>query len=133
MSHPCIESGYTNIIFHLQITSLLTMGLYPNVCYHMGKRKVLTMENKAALVHKSSVNCSNRDCFFQSPFFVFGEKVREIVEMKYSRLAIVMSEVYKVDGFPVNCSNRDSLLSLCLARRNSRLVYADGHSYVMSQ
>jgi ATP-dependent RNA helicase A len=58
-----------------QVISLLAMGLYPNVCYHTGKRKVLTTESKAALVHKSSVNCTNREVVFQSPFFVFGEKV----------------------------------------------------------
>lgn len=51
------------------------MGLYPNVCYHKEKRKVLTTEGKAALVHKSSVNCSNMPVKFPSPFFVFGEKV----------------------------------------------------------
>mgnify|MGYP001798210578 CR=1 FL=1 len=57
------------------ITGLLCMGLYPNVCYHKEKRKVLTTEGKAALVHKSSVNCSNMPVHFPSPFFVFGEKV----------------------------------------------------------
>ena len=51
------------------------MGLYPNVCYHKEKRKVLTMESRAALVHKSSVNCSNKEIKFPSPFFIFGEKV----------------------------------------------------------
>lgn len=51
------------------------MGLYPNVCYHKEKRKVLTTESRAALVHKSSVNCTNKDIKFPSPFFVFGEKV----------------------------------------------------------
>ena len=52
------------------------MGLYPNVCYHKEKRKVLTMDNKSALVHKSSVNCDkNQQVRFPSPFFVFGEKV----------------------------------------------------------
>ena len=51
------------------------MGLYPNVCFHTGKRKVLTTESKSALVHKSSVNCTNREVTFKSPFFVFGEKV----------------------------------------------------------
>ncbi|XP_062619292.1 ATP-dependent RNA helicase A-like isoform X2 [Saccostrea cucullata] len=56
--------------------SLLCMGLYPNVCYHKEKRKVLTTESRAALVHKSSVNCSNKDVKFPSPFFVFGEKIR---------------------------------------------------------
>ncbi|XP_048744664.2 ATP-dependent RNA helicase A-like isoform X1 [Ostrea edulis] len=58
------------------IISLLCMGLYPNVCYHKEKRKVLTTESRAALVHKSSVNCSNREVKFPSPFFVFGEKIR---------------------------------------------------------
>lgn len=49
--------------------------MYPNVCVHREKRKVLTTEGKAALIHKSSVNCSNREQTFPSPFFVFGEKV----------------------------------------------------------
>lgn len=57
------------------VTGLLCMGLYPNICMHKEKRKVLT-EGKAALIHKSSVNCSNREIFFKSPFFVFGEKIR---------------------------------------------------------
>ncbi|XP_070176145.1 ATP-dependent RNA helicase A-like isoform X2 [Littorina saxatilis] len=56
--------------------TLLCLGLYPNVCYHKEKRKVLTVENKAALVHKSSVNCSNFEIRFPSPFFIFGEKIR---------------------------------------------------------
>ena len=54
---------------------MLGLGLYPNVCYHKEKRKVLTVESKAALVHKSSVNCSNFEIKFPSPFFIFGEKV----------------------------------------------------------
>ncbi|XP_011310388.1 dosage compensation regulator [Fopius arisanus] len=58
------------------ITALLCMGLYPNVCYHKEKRKVLTTESKAALIHKTSVNCSNYDQTFPYPFFVFGEKIR---------------------------------------------------------
>lgn len=58
------------------ITALLCMGLYPNVCYHKEKRKVLTTESKAALIHKTSVNCSNFEQNFPFPFFVFGEKVR---------------------------------------------------------
>lgn len=58
------------------VISLLAMGLYPNVCYHKEKRKVLTTESKAALVHKSSVNCSNREIKFPSPYFIFGEKIR---------------------------------------------------------
>ncbi|XP_076619854.1 dosage compensation regulator mle isoform X2 [Colletes latitarsis] len=58
------------------ITALLCMGLYPNVCYHKEKRKVLTTESKGALIHKTSVNCSNFEQNFPFPFFVFGEKIR---------------------------------------------------------
>ena len=60
----------------LQVIALLCFGLYPNICIHKEKRKVLTTEGKAALIHKSSVNCSNREQTFPSPLFVFGEKVR---------------------------------------------------------
>lgn len=56
--------------------ALLCLGLYPNVCYHKDKRKVLTTEGKAALIHKTSVNCSNLAVSFPYPFFVFGEKIR---------------------------------------------------------
>ncbi|XP_014241138.1 dosage compensation regulator isoform X2 [Cimex lectularius] len=58
------------------IVALLCMGLYPNVCYHKEKRKVLTTESKPALVHKTSVNCTKFETRFPSPFFVFGEKIR---------------------------------------------------------
>jgi ATP-dependent RNA helicase A len=58
------------------ILGLLCAGLYPNVCYHKEKRKVLTTESKAALIHKTSVNCSNLKVTFAYPFFVFGEKIR---------------------------------------------------------
>lgn len=58
------------------VLALLCMGLYPNVCYHKEKRKVLTTESKAALIHKTSVNCTNLQCTFPYPFFVFGEKIR---------------------------------------------------------
>ena len=60
------------------VLCLLVMGLFPNVCYHKDKRKVFTTDNKMALVHKSSVNCSNKAIHFSSPFFVFGEKVSEL-------------------------------------------------------
>lgn len=56
--------------------ALLCMGLYPNVCYHKEKRKVLTTESKDALIHKTSVNCTNLQCSFEYPFFIFGEKIR---------------------------------------------------------
>ncbi|XP_076264863.1 dosage compensation regulator mle [Rhynchophorus ferrugineus] len=58
------------------IMALMCYGLYPNVCYHKEKRKVLTTESKAALIHKTSVNCSNYEQNFPYPFFVFGEKIR---------------------------------------------------------
>lgn len=61
------------------ITALLCMGLYPNVCYHMDKRKVLTTESKAALIHKISVNCNIFEQKFPFPFFVFNEKVNYFV------------------------------------------------------
>ncbi|XP_058120720.1 dosage compensation regulator [Anopheles ziemanni] len=55
--------------------ALLCVGLYPNVCFHKEKRRVLTTESKAALIHKTSVNCSQQ-ISFPYPFFVFGEKIR---------------------------------------------------------
>lgn len=58
------------------VVAFLCMGFYPNVCYHKEKRKVITTEGRAALIHKSSVNCSNLPSKFPSPFFVFGEKIR---------------------------------------------------------
>lgn len=56
--------------------ALLCLGLYPNVCYHKEKRRVLTTESKAALIHKTSVNCTNIGVTFPYPFFIFGEKIR---------------------------------------------------------
>ncbi|KAJ6657376.1 hypothetical protein lerEdw1_002543 [Lerista edwardsae] len=60
------------------VISLLAFGLYPNVCYHKEKRKILTTEGRNALIHKSSVNCpfSSQDMKYPCPFFVFGEKIR---------------------------------------------------------
>lgn len=58
------------------VMAFMCYGLYPNVCYHKEKRKVLTTESKAALIHKTSVNCSNFEQNFAYPFFVFGEKIR---------------------------------------------------------
>uniref|UniRef100_A0AAG5DB48 RNA helicase n=1 Tax=Anopheles atroparvus TaxID=41427 RepID=A0AAG5DB48_ANOAO len=55
--------------------ALLCVGLYPNVCFHKEKRRVLTTESKEALIHKTSVNCT-QNCTFPYPFFVFGEKIR---------------------------------------------------------
>ncbi|KAK6620959.1 hypothetical protein RUM43_011258 [Polyplax serrata] len=58
------------------VVALLCMGLYPNVAYHQSKRKVLTTGNKLALIHKTSVTCSNSDQNFPLPFFVYREKIR---------------------------------------------------------
>ena len=58
-----------------QIVALLCAGLYPNICFHKEKRRVLTAEGKSALIHKSSVNLINKDPKFPSPYFIFGEKV----------------------------------------------------------
>ncbi|KAM8930083.1 ATP-dependent RNA helicase A isoform 2-T2 [Pelodytes ibericus] len=60
------------------VISLLAFGVYPNVCYHKEKRKILTTEGRNALIHKSSVNCpfSSQDLKYPSPFFVFSEKIR---------------------------------------------------------
>ncbi|CAG7838037.1 unnamed protein product [Allacma fusca] len=59
------------------VAGLLCVGLYPNICYHRDKRKVLTTESKAALIHKASINCNNRmESKFPFPFFIYGEKIR---------------------------------------------------------
>ncbi|CAH0390358.1 unnamed protein product [Bemisia tabaci] len=58
------------------LIALLCVGLYPNVCFHKEKRKVLTTESKDALMHKTSVNFSKQDIKFPSPFFIFEEKIR---------------------------------------------------------
>ena len=58
------------------VIALLCLGLYPNVAYHQSKRKVLTTGNKVALIHKTSVNCSNLEQSFPIPFFVYREKIR---------------------------------------------------------
>jgi hypothetical protein len=61
-----------------KVISLLCYALYPNVCFHVSKRKLLTTEGKEALIHKNSVNCGREIPMFPSPFFVFTEKVRNI-------------------------------------------------------
>ncbi|CAH8441467.1 unnamed protein product [Schistosoma intercalatum] len=57
------------------LSTLLVSGLYPNICFHSDKRKLLTTEGTLALIHKSSVNCM-KDIKFTHPFFVFDEKIR---------------------------------------------------------
>lgn len=58
------------------ITSLLAYALYPNVCYHTDRRKLITSDGKQALINKNSVNCGREITKFPSPFFVFGEKIK---------------------------------------------------------
>ncbi len=59
------------------VIAVLSAGLYPNVCLHKDRRKVLTTEAKAALIHKSSVNFTkDAGVAFPCPLFVFGEKIR---------------------------------------------------------
>ncbi len=58
------------------IGSLLTYALYPNVCFHTDKRKLITSDGKQALINKNSVNCGRESVTFASPFFVFGEKIK---------------------------------------------------------
>jgi len=64
------------IFVFLKVISLLCYALYPNVCFHVSKRKLLTTEGKEALIHKNSVNCGREIPIFPSPFFVFTEKVK---------------------------------------------------------
>ena len=60
---------------------------------------MLTMDNKSALVHKSSVNCDkNALVRFPSPFFVFGEKVRQrdkVIRVKHS---VIVCDFIKADN-----------------------------------
>jgi ATP-dependent RNA helicase A len=58
------------------VVALLCAGLYPNICFHKEKRRVLTAEGKSALIHKSSVNLITKNPTFPSPYFIFGEKLK---------------------------------------------------------
>lgn len=96
--------------------ALLCLGLYPNICVHKEKRKVLTTESKAALLHKTSVNCSNLAVSFQYPFFVFGEKIRtRAVSCKQmsmvAPLQIMLFGSRKIDLAPNNIVRVDNWLN----------------------
>ncbi|XP_034477717.1 dosage compensation regulator isoform X2 [Drosophila innubila] len=96
--------------------ALLCLGLYPNICVHKEKRKVLTTESKAALIHKTSVNCSNLGVSFQYPFFVFGEKIRtRAVSCKQmsmvSPLQVMIFGCRKIDLGPNNTVRVDNWLN----------------------
>ncbi|XP_063795836.1 ATP-dependent RNA helicase A protein-like isoform X1 [Pseudophryne corroboree] len=60
------------------VISLMAFGMYPNICYHKEKRRILTVDGESAHIHLSSVTCpgSNQDPKYPSPFFVFSEKIR---------------------------------------------------------
>lgn len=96
--------------------ALLCLGLYPNICVHKEKRKVLTTESRAALLHKTSVNCSNLAVSFQYPFFVFGEKIRtRAVSCKQmsmvAPLQIMLFGSRKIDLAPNNIVRVDNWLN----------------------
>ncbi|KAL1117476.1 hypothetical protein AAG570_004801 [Ranatra chinensis] len=110
--------------------ALLCSGLYPNVCFHKEKRKVLTTESKPALIHKTSVNCTKFDTNFPSPFFVFGEKIRSrAVSCKQmtmvtaihlllfgSRKVELVDNMVRLDGW-INLSMKPNIAEAILALR----------------
>jgi len=111
------------------IVALLAMGLYPNVCLHKEKRRVLTTEAKAALVHKSSVNCSRDPISFPSPFFVFGEKIRtRAVSCKQmtmvSPLHLLLFASRKIDLLPSGVVRLDNWINLKMDPVQASLVTA---------
>lgn len=108
------------------ILGLLCAGLYPNVCFHKEKRKVLTTESKAALIHKTSVNCSNLKVTFPYPFFVFGEKIRtRAVSCKQmsmvSPLNLILFGCKKVD-FVDGCVRLDNWINLEMSPQDAAVI-----------
>ena len=111
------------------MVGLLSMGLYPNVCLHQEKRKVLTAESKVALVHKSSVNCSRETLTFPLPFFVFTEKLRtRAVSCKgltmVSPLHLMLFACRKMELMPDLTVRLDGWLSLQISPRVAALLAA---------
>lgn len=109
--------------------ALLCVGLYPNVCYHKEKRKVLTTESKAALIHKTSVNCSNLQVTFPYPFFIFGEKIRtRAVSCKQmtmvAPLHLLLFGSRRVDAVDNNCVRLDSWLNFEMDTYHASLITA---------
>lgn len=110
-------------------TALLCLGLYPNVCVHKEKRKVLTTESKAALLHKTSVNCSNLAVTFPYPFFVFGEKIRtRAVSCKQltmvAPLHLLLFGCRKVDFIKDNTIRLDNWLNFEMDPRHAAALAA---------
>lgn len=113
------------------VVALLAMGLYPNVCMHQEKRKLLTTEAKSALIHKSSVNCSrDSTVVFPVPFFAFGEKIRtRAVFCKHmtmlSPVHLMLFASRKIDLMPASGVVRlDNWINLSIEPRQASLVAA---------
>lgn len=111
------------------VLAILCTGLYPNVCYHKEKRKVLTTESKAALIHKTSVNCSNLQVKFPYPFFIFGEKIRtRAVSCKQmtmvAPLHLLLFGSRKIDAVDQNVIRLDNWLNYEMDPYHASLIAA---------
>ena len=111
------------------VVALLSMGLYPNVCMHKEKRKVLTTEARAALIHKSSVNCSKEALIFPIPFFVFNEKIRtRAVSCKgmtmVTPIHLLLFASRKIELMPQGTVRLDNWLNLDIDPRAAAAVTA---------
>ena len=111
------------------VIALLAMGLYPNVCMHKEKRKVLTTEARAALIHKGSVNCSRDAINFPVPYFVFNEKIRtRAVSCKgmtmVSPLHLMLFASRKVELMPNMTVRLDNWISLKMDPRVAAIITA---------
>lgn len=90
------------------ITSLLAYVLYPNVCYHTDRRKLLTHEGKVAIIHKNSVNCGYEIPTFRSPFFVFAEKIKTRVVSAKSMTMVTPAQLIVFSADKVELTNSQS-------------------------
>ena len=113
------------------LLGLLTLGLYPNVCQHIEKRKVTTLGAKVALIHKSSVNLHRDEVNFTFPsdFFVFTEKLRTgAVSCKelsmVSPLHLLLFGPDKVELMPDLTVRLDNWVRLRITGRTAALVTA---------
>ena len=111
------------------IVALLAQGLYPNVCQHQEKRRVITADSKIALIHKSSVNCSREAVQFSSPFFVFSEKLKSgVVTCKgmsmVSPIHLMLFACRKIDLMPDMTVKLDGWIRLKMEPRTAALIAA---------
>ncbi|CAF4289212.1 unnamed protein product, partial [Rotaria sp. Silwood2] len=79
------------------VISLLCYALYPNVCFHISKRKLLTTEGKEALIHKNSVNCGREIPIFPSPFFIKTRAVSAKQMSMSTPVQLLLFASYQVD------------------------------------